>query len=114
MQCPKCRTHQSHKETCGWCGEPLAPEPLGYEEALDKHGGYALLSPYEKGYVEALYAYAVHLDGRLIVGSGIHTLGQAVDAFLSERERQLRDAGPQADLIGDPNFDPKGDDELSV
>ncbi len=25
MQCPKCRTHQSPKEKCGWCGEPLGP-----------------------------------------------------------------------------------------
>ena len=24
MQCPKCKTHQSPKETCGWCGAPLA------------------------------------------------------------------------------------------
>lgn len=23
MQCPKCKTHQSPKETCGWCGERL-------------------------------------------------------------------------------------------
>ena len=76
-------------------------EPPKYEEALAKHGGKDSLSEYERGYVDALFAYAVHLDGRLIVGSGIHTLGQAVDAFLTS-ERQLRDTGPQFDAIGGP------------
>lgn len=82
------------------------PEQLRYEAALEKHGGYGSLSDYEKGYVESLYAYAVHLDGALIVGSGIHTLGQAVDAFLSSerRERGRRCAQDGNEVCGDPAY----------
>lgn len=57
-----------------------------YEQALAKHGGKDSLSEYERGYVDALYAYAVMRDGKLYVGAQVHTLGQAVDSFLtSER-----------------------------
>lgn len=30
MRCPKCKTHQSPKEICGWCGAPLGRMTAAY------------------------------------------------------------------------------------
>lgn len=55
------------------------------DEALLKHGP---LSDYEQGLVDGLFRHAWMKDGTYYVGTGIYTLGQSIDAAITQsRER---------------------------
>jgi hypothetical protein len=60
--------------------------PLTYGQAVEKHQP---LSDFEQGLVAGLYQHAWMKDGTYYVGTGIFTLGQAIDrAITGHRERQ--------------------------
>lgn len=54
-------------------------------------------------------------DGRVMYGGrGVFTCPECGARWQDAEEKPSTKGVPLRDLIGDPNFDPKGDDELSV
>lgn len=63
---------------------------MRYEEAMEKHGGLEALSEFERGWITGVRAYAWMKDGATFVGTTGTLLGDAIDRFLTDREKEGR------------------------